>query len=105
MANREARRAAHQTGEQMDLRAWKYEKKSRRREEWKTSVTVRWQRDWDEGKTGRPLHDNCREVGLDDVKYSFKMVQFLTGHGNVQDYLRRETIEHVRFQCHKVGTC
>lgn len=43
------------------------------------------QREWDEEKTGRPLHENCSEVGLDDLKFSSKMVQFLTGHGNIQE--------------------
>lgn len=71
-----------------DLTAWMYKNRSSRREERKASVLVRLQREWDEGKTGRPLYESCTQVGLDDLKCSLKMVQFLTGHGNMKDYLR-----------------
>lgn len=114
-AHEQARKAARRQGVQVDVRDLVYKKKHRRKWERKRQILESWQSAWDEGKTGRPCHMWCREVGFDDLKVSFKTAQLVTGHGNFREYIRRfklaetdglcscnevlEDVQHVRWHC------
>lgn len=54
--------------------------------------------------TERAMYEWFRQVGWDDLKFSFKMTQFLMSHGNMKDYLRIFALAVTDGMCECVDT-
>lgn len=53
------------------------------------NITNVWQSKWNEETTGRELYEACKMEGRNRLKLTFKGTQLMTGHGNMEFYLRR----------------
>ncbi|GBM07234.1 hypothetical protein AVEN_25490-1 [Araneus ventricosus] len=53
-----------------------------------------WQKNWDEGKTGRKVHDILPKVSLSPSNWGAAEVLFFTGHGPFQYYPKRFHLYH-----------
>ncbi|GBM71875.1 hypothetical protein AVEN_229370-1 [Araneus ventricosus] len=64
-----------------------------------------WQKNWDESKTGRKVHDILTKVSLSPSNWGRTEMLFFTGHGTFQYYLKRFHLSHTsNCSCGEEGT-
>lgn len=70
------------------------------KKEWmKERITQKWQKEWDEEKTGRNMYQIFKKVGMEGLDLGWKGRQLVTGHGKFEGYLMRVTREERDGQC------
>ncbi|GBO27192.1 hypothetical protein AVEN_261416-1 [Araneus ventricosus] len=64
-----------------------------------------WQKNWNEGKTGRKVHDILPKVSLSPSIWGRAEVLFFTGHSPFQYILKRFHLSHTsNYSCGEEGT-
>ncbi|GBN88830.1 hypothetical protein AVEN_272272-1 [Araneus ventricosus] len=64
-----------------------------------------WQKNWDEGKARRKVHDILLKVSFSPSNWGRAEVLFFTGHGPFQYYLKRFHLSHTsNCSCGEEGT-
>ncbi|GBN94055.1 hypothetical protein AVEN_183360-1 [Araneus ventricosus] len=64
-----------------------------------------WQMAWDDGDTGRLIHNIIPKVSLDSINWTRNEVLFFTGHGPFPSFLQRFNLAETSFcSCGGIGT-
>ncbi|GBN72732.1 hypothetical protein AVEN_21063-1 [Araneus ventricosus] len=53
---------------------------------------IRWQKEWDNGETGRSVHNVLPKVKITPTPWQKPIIMFVTGHGPFPTYLKRFNI-------------
>ncbi|GBL94004.1 hypothetical protein AVEN_76720-1 [Araneus ventricosus] len=61
---------------------------------WVLEFIIRWQKDWDNGETGRSVYNVLPKVKTTPTPWKRPEMMFVTGHGPFRTYLKRFNIRN-----------